>query len=243
MLSRYLKTHLLGLILVTGLLASCNSCNGGPPQLGEIKVSPDKVQVNKTAILTVAASGRSDLKFKWAAQRGTVSNSTGSSTTYTAPATDGVDTVTVTATDSGGSASKGVNVLVEKVGGAMELTRDQFIPNPADRHRELIADVSAGLLGLLPQDGQEGIDLRGYKLVISLQGKASNTAQLFFKDCKDKNSYRADLPVGLDLSYDPARDPKAVNENPDFSHICIIGVKVFPNLQGISLVSAKLVRQ
>jgi hypothetical protein len=98
---------------------------------------------------------------------------------------------------------------------------------------------------LTPQDGQRGVDLKAYKLEVSLQGKADHV-QLFFKDCKHRNAYSEDSSVGPALSYDPElKTGHAVPPPPDFdfSHICLVGVKAWPNSQAVRVVSARLVKK
>lgn len=248
MLSRYLKAFLL-LALATGLLTGCN---GVPPQIQQITVQPNKVEVSQSASLAVAASGGGSLKFKWEAQRGAISNSAGSSATYTAPATGGSDIITVTVTNSDGSTTKSEPIeVISKGPQIIEIDPRLFIQDRKDP-RELNADIRGGLPNLSPQAGQEGLDLRGYKLQLSLQGdpKVLKQIQPLFKDCKYRNSYRLELNVPpatlTDLEYDPDVHPKVQGadqiDEEGFRHICIVGVKVLEGRGGIRLMSAKLVK-
>ncbi len=251
MLSRYVKTFLPVLALAAGLFAGCN---GEPPQLGQITVNPDKVEVNKNASVAVATSEGSDIMYKWEAQRGKVSNSNKASAIYTAPPTVGTDKITVTAINSQGSTSKSTDVEVEKI---IDLNPPQYIFKPnTDREgrAELILDIGGGVKDLVPQKNQTGIDLTGYRLEISLQGDTNKQAQLYFKDCSEpqpRNSYRYDrFPVGPDLIYDPVDHSKAVDQISDFTRICYVGVKVswyLPGkkgipVEGVKVLSARLVK-
>ena len=93
---------LVSLVFVVGLLGACGP-KPEPPQVGEISVDPGTtILVGESASLTTTAIGK-DLRFKWTASRGSLSDSTVGSVIYTAPGSPGPDIVTVEVTEEGGT--------------------------------------------------------------------------------------------------------------------------------------------
>jgi hypothetical protein len=90
---------------------------------------------------------------------------------------------------------------------------------------------------------ESGIDLSGYTLEITLRGGDGRNAQLFFKDCDFKNVYSIAQPIPdkLPIQFNPASDPREVDEFSDFTCIAAVGVKIFDNAKGIKIVSAQLI--
>jgi hypothetical protein len=100
--------RLITIFLILALLAACVT-NGQPPQV-KVDVQPSTlISAGKTASLTAdVSSGSSQLKFKWSVSRGTLSATDTPAVIYTAPLSQGPDTVTIEVSNANGTTTKNV---------------------------------------------------------------------------------------------------------------------------------------
>jgi hypothetical protein len=109
-----ISAFVLRIAILLGTVFLLLGCSFGsePPLVAEIEAQPSTtIVIGDTASLTIAASGI-DLRFDWAAQRGTLSESTKPSVIYRAPSSPGPDTVTVKITNSGGQIVRNITFTV-----------------------------------------------------------------------------------------------------------------------------------
>jgi len=162
------------LAFVVGSFGACSPPL--PPMVGEIDISPSTaILVGEMASLTTTASG-TDLKFKWAATRGTLSSATAPSVIYTAPDSPGPDTVTVEVTGRGGTTVRSITFEVAAEVAELSTPTPTTIPTPmptatsapaptATPRTVVISDFETGIGGwwFLQADGSRevatGIDL------------------------------------------------------------------------------------
>ncbi|MDH5301063.1 MAG: hypothetical protein OEW58_06845 [Gammaproteobacteria bacterium] len=103
-------------------------------------------------------------------------------------------------------------------------------------------DVRSLYLPKLRSKQGEGLDLSKYNLEFTFQGAGDKQVQLWFRNADWKNVY-SDAHTTIDnspITFDPSRDPRAVNQFNDFSNIFQVGVKVFDEIGDTQLVAAKL---
>lgn len=102
------SVHLATTFLILALLAAC-AAKGEPPQV-KVDVQPSTlISAGKTASLTAdVSSSSSQLKFKWSVSRGTLSATDTPAVIYTAPLSQGPDTVTVEVSNASGTTTKNV---------------------------------------------------------------------------------------------------------------------------------------
>ncbi len=91
-------------ILFSIIIIACQKENHAPA-INSLTANPDSVKPSQASILTVNAEDpdEDDLSYTWIASSGTLSSTSGTSVTWTAPATVGNYTISVTAEDPEGS--------------------------------------------------------------------------------------------------------------------------------------------
>lgn len=221
------------------------SCGKGPPpppcHLGN--VTPEKARIATGKKLRISVEPASTCEYNWTAEQGRVdpSKSSDGKTIYEAPSTPGTDTVTVMVQDGPNRIEK--KVEIEIVPDKIPLTVSNFIPNPGDPTHELLLRTVEGIPPLL--QGNDGVDLRGYALELSLKGGSGKDVQLFFKgkpnwstsqSCSQRNG-------GQTLRYYPDKETcKTANSLHDFAHVYGIGVRVLDDFKKgeVAVTEAKL---
>jgi hypothetical protein len=91
----------------------------------------------------------------------------------------------------------------------------------------------------------DGVDLSAYTLEITLRGPQKD-AQLFFKDRGFNNLYSERKPITSDdhpMRFDPVHDPCEVCQFRDLTHIYAVGAKIWGGVQGVDIISARLVER
>jgi len=105
------------LLAVVALAAFWSCARPSPPEVKEIRAIPrPTVAAGHEASLAVEASGAGPLEFKWSASRGTVEPRDAPVALYKAPATPGVDSVTVEVRGKGGSTIRNLTIRVTEAG-------------------------------------------------------------------------------------------------------------------------------
>lgn len=131
-------TLVVGSAVLLAAFTACGKAPETPPQVGDIQVQPSKkIEAGGTASLTVTASGK-DLRFKWSAGRGSVLSPTAPSVVYTAPATPGMDTVSVEVTGAGGTTVKNASFEVVSDAPAEEATDGQAVTITSHRKGQTV---------------------------------------------------------------------------------------------------------
>lgn len=108
---------------------------------------------------------------------------------------------------------------------------------------EFLLDARYGAIPDLPHD--DGVNLSSYILEITFQGGEGKEAQLFFKDSNWGNVYskRKQIISGQPLRFDPAVDPRDVDDFQDFTRIYGIGAKIDGGMEGVNITSARLIKK
>jgi hypothetical protein len=93
----------------------------------------------------------------------------------------------------------------------------------------------------LRQNGA-GVDLRGCALEFVFQGGNGKHVQLWFKDCSWKTvmAHPQTIVNGQAIRFDPATEPRRIDEFNDFNCIFAIGAKVYGGVQGIQIAEVRL---
>jgi mannan endo-1,4-beta-mannosidase len=107
---------------------------------------------------------------------------------------------------------------------------------------EFLLDARFGAIPGLPL--QDGVDLSNYDLEFTFQGGDGKQVQLWYKSGPNWfNVYSFPYPItsGWPIHYNPLADGRNVDEFNDFNHIYAIGIKVFGGVEGVQIVSARLI--
>jgi hypothetical protein len=221
-----------------GLSACCH------PTIGDMALDKTTAGTGKDVKirLQVRDAEGCKLQYNWRAEKGTVvaQGPLVFEATYHSPANPGTDNLEVVVLQAGREiARKSAKIIVVP---ADIVLNGAFGPNPTDERHELMLTTGGGLASL-PVD--DGVDLQGYVLEMSLQGGVGRQTQLFFKGRPGwASSYRwQEVNAGQVLRFDPARDPKAVDDKPDLAHTYGVGVRMYQTqgVQGVQVTSARLV--
>lgn len=126
----------------------------------------------------------------------------------------------------------------------IELNPADFKMQDGDRDgeaEEFILDTRFGAIPDLPV--QDGVDLKYYDLEFTFQGGDGKQAQLWYKNQNWANVYSFPYSItsGQPIHYNPFADGRNVDEFDDFAHIYAIGAKVWEGVDGVQLISARLI--
>ncbi|MEO0077624.1 MAG: hypothetical protein ABIK86_01300 [candidate division WOR-3 bacterium] len=145
------EVAMAGLVAMAVLLIGTLGCNANhAPILGTITVSTDPCVPGGTVVLSISAADADGdpVMFSWAATAGTLSQSTGDSVLWTAPAFAGSATVSVVGNDGKGGSDSAVRTLDVREwlrGNADEYNDDStYLPNPGT------VQVELNLSGIVP---------------------------------------------------------------------------------------------
>ena len=125
-------------------------------------------------------------------------------------------------------------------------TAREVILNPADFSPqygdELLFDVRYSPTPGLTTTIQEGGNLTNYDMDLTLQSGNGRRAQLWSKDCKWNSVYSKQYTIESNrpIRYNPFKDGRDVDERPDFTRVCAVGIKISGGTSGVRIVSARL---
>ncbi|MBN2389647.1 MAG: hypothetical protein JXR84_02910 [Anaerolineae bacterium] len=155
--SKYLRSVLFFAVLV-GLVGACKP--RVPSQLDDINVESGRIiGVGEQASLTLPLTDIG-LEFEWKASRGTLSNSKKSWVVYTAPASPGLDIVTVTVT------GRGDDKVIQKI--TFQVVEPAPSPMPTSATADHAPLGSTAFLSDLPQAGKIEVDF-GTEILVGEQ--------------------------------------------------------------------------
>lgn len=101
----------------------------------------------------------------------------------------------------------------------------------------------------IPLPVQDGIDLSDYNLEFEFEGADGRAASLWYKSHQDWTnvvSFPILINSGQPVRYNPFADGRSVDESEqgfDFAHIWAVGVKISEGVEGVRLISARLINR
>lgn len=128
--------------------------------------------------------------------------------------------------------------------GVIELTLADFKPqdgNTDDGIDILDEYFFDSFKAILPV--KDGVNLSNYDLEFTFQGGDGKKVQLWYKNLGWQNVYSCEdkITSNQPIRFNPVIDCKAVNQFDDFTHIRAIGAKVLEGVEGVEIISARLI--
>jgi hypothetical protein len=262
----FLTAILLAVTLL--ILGACTSPETST-QVGETELSVEIHSSQEGEVLEIASNGQKiplwvdpipGVSFQWKLTgSGDLTNKTDPSIQYEVPqSVEGEEEVlvTVTATNPKTNHTASDYIVIRlrpstsiasvpdaSIPGSGELQLDpaKFIVQDSQSGEEFFLDTRFGDVPGLPLD--DGVDLSNYVLEFTVQGGDGKEVQLYFKNSNWENvfAYPKQIVSGQPIRFDPAVDDRDVDQFQDFTHIYAVGAKIWGGVQGVKIVSARLI--